>query len=494
MKLPDFNRPSVNWLINRQALDCADSSALFLPWQGHVKAAMNRRTPNAVAPTQGSVLVIVMLIAFGLISIALYFANSMSLELRASDNRTSNLTAGQAIEGAARYVGYVLSLYATNGAVPDLTEYQAEAVPVGNAAAPEQNAHFWIIGRDPAGKSSSEPYFGLIDEGSKMNLNSVYSNTLAYLPAMTVDFANAIEDWRDTNGTMSLNYSQLGYLPKHSPFETVDELRLVSGATVDLLAGEDINRNGVLDANENDASGNGAGVSGLLEYTTVYTREPNFHSDGTMLTNATSRAQLLSLLNARLPSSANQIIARQFRPSGPGAAPATAATSNLVDFYVTTQMNSTDLGQIINDITFSSSSYTRGRVNINTASSAVLIALFEGIGVDQNTATGAAQQLVTYREQNPNNLTSIAWLVDTLGSSSSVVRALRRGDYITTRSFQFTADIAATGAYGRGYQRAKFVFDVSEGTPKIVYRQDLSRLGWALGSKTRETWTAQITR
>jgi type II secretory pathway component PulK len=132
-------------------------------------------------------------------------------------------------------------------------------------------------------------------------------------------------------------------------------------------------------------------------------------------------------------------------------------------------------------------------VNINTASAAVLNALFLGIGVDQSTAAGAAQQLVNYRQQNPNNLTSIGWLVDALGSGSSVVTTLRRGDSITTRSFQFTADIAATGAYGRGYQRVKFVFDVSEGTPRIIYRQDLSRLGWALGKKTRETWVTQST-
>ena len=99
---------------------------------------------------------------------------------------------------------------------------------------------------------------------------------------MTMDFANAIMDWRGTNGIVSLDYASLGYFRKNAPFETVDELRLVYGATVDLLAGDDINRNGVLDANEKDSSGNGQMNSGLFEYSTVYTREPNFHSDGTI--------------------------------------------------------------------------------------------------------------------------------------------------------------------------------------------------------------------
>ena len=56
-----------------------------------------------------SVLIIVLWIPIGLVSIALYFANSMTYELRAADNRVSGLAADQAIEGAARYVGYVLS-------------------------------------------------------------------------------------------------------------------------------------------------------------------------------------------------------------------------------------------------------------------------------------------------------------------------------------------------------------------------------------------------
>ena len=268
---------------------------------------------------------------------------------------------------------------------------------------------------------------------------------------MTVELADAIVDWRDTNGTMSLNYSMLGYLPKHSAFETVDELRLVYGATIDTLAGEDINRNGVLDPNENDVNGSGEPEPGLLEYVTVYTREPNFHSDGTALTNATTRAELQGLLRLRFGNSrADQIIAQLFpgggggQGGGPGGG-GTASATNLLQFYLTSGMNSSELGQIINDITFSTAAYTRGRVNINSASATVLTALFLGIGVDQEAANSAAQQLVNYRHQNPQNLASVAWLVDALGQSNPVVTALARGDYITTRSFQFCADIAATG-------------------------------------------------
>ena len=73
-------------------------------------------------------------------------------------------------------------------------------------------------------------------------------------------------------------------------------------------------------------------------------------------------------------------------------------------------------------ITTSSASYIYGRVNIDTASAVVLGCL---PGMDP----GTARQLVDYRRQNPNNLASIAWIVDALGASSPVVQALAQGDY-----------------------------------------------------------------
>ena len=117
-----------------------------------------------------------------------------------------------------------------------------------------------------------------------------------------------------------------------------------------------------------------------------------------------------------------------------------------------------------------------------------------GLNVDQNTAQGAAEDLVNYREQHTDTLNTIGWIVDALGSTHPVITALSSRDLITTKSFQFAADIAAVGPYGRGYRRVKFIFDTSEGTPKIIYRQDLSRLGWALGEKARQTYVTMDTK
>jgi hypothetical protein len=111
-------------------------------------------------------------------------------------------------------------------------------------------------------------------------------------------------------------------------------------------------------------------------------------------------------------------------------------------------------------------------------------------GMDAN----SLQQIINYRESNPTRLASVAWLLDALGQGSTTLNVLARGDYITTQSYQFSADIAAVGPFGRGYRRVRVVFDISEATPKIIYRQDLSRLGWALGKQTRETWIVKNTR
>jgi type II secretory pathway component PulK len=446
---------------------------------------------------RGSVFVIVLLICFGLVSMTLYFANSMSLELRAADNRTSGVASDQIIEGATRYISSILANYATNGAMPDPAVYSAEAVPVGNAKTPEENGRFWLIGRDSnngsgstTSSSTTEPVFGLVDEASKLDLNAAWVSAdvlSTNLSRMTVDFANAIADWRDTNGTGSgLNYSQYGYQAKHSPFETVGELRLVYGATTEILAGEDINRNGVLDANERDDNGNGYADPGAMEFFTVYSRQPNTHSDGTALTNVTDRTGMQTLLEARVGSSrATEIITRVFASGAQNGTPPSFAST--LQFFRQSGMSSDEFGLIYNDITATNAPFSTGRVNINTAPPAVLACL---PGMDAN----SIQQIVSYRQSNPTRLASVAWLVDALGSGSSALTALAQGDYITTQTYQFSADIAAVGPFGRGYKRVRVVFDISEGTPKIIYRQDLSRLGWALGKETRETWIVKNTR
>jgi DNA uptake protein ComE-like DNA-binding protein len=446
---------------------------------------------------RGSTFVIVLWIAVGLVSVTLYFSDAMRLELRAADNRVSGMAAEQAIEGAARYVAYMLSMRETNGVLPDPNTYLVEAAPVGAA-------RFWLIGRETNTLASPNQIgFGLVDEASKLNLNTATSNMLVYLPYMNVDLTVAILDWRDTNGgsgAFATYYAMAAksYENKSAEFETVDELRLLYGGDLYALEGEDANRNGVLDPNEYDENHNGVVDPGVLEYVTIYSREPNTYSNGVArvsLRNVGATGALADLLSSTFGSSkADQILGQLGLVSmggggGPGRQQLTTTRTfaSPLAFYRASGMTVDEFGQIANALTTATGSYINGRINVNTAPAAVLACL---PGISDN--PGLEQTLVDYRTQNPANLTSVAWLVEALGqNNASVLEAMAASDCLTTESYQFTADIAAVGPERRGYRRVRFVFDTCDGTPRIVHRQDLTHLGWALGKDLRRDKTDQ---
>lgn len=431
------------------------------------------------AKEDASVLVIVLWIALGLVALTLYFSNAMNAELRAADNRVALLAAEQAVEGASRYVAQVLVEQATNGIVPYVYDYASEAVEVGDA-------HFWLIGRNDGQSTPNQVVFGLVDEGSKLNINNtnVTQEMLELLPGMTTELAAAIIDWRDADeevsdgGAESETYARLqpAYYCKNAPFDSVDELRLLNGATMEILWGEDVNRNGVLDPNEEDWNRNGLVDPGILEYITVWSRESNLRADGSERININaSRDDLATLITDLLGSGVQARVApflndpnRQF--------------SSLLEFYIFCNFTAEEFAVIEPEITVESGAMLPGKVNVNTAPAAVL-ACIPGIGDDK------AEELVSYRQSNAAGSTSVAWVKEVLSESE----ALEAGPYLTGQSYQFTADIAAVGKFGRGYRRTRFVFDTTEGAAKIIYRQNLSHLGWALGTETRQEWLARAT-
>jgi len=93
--------------------------------------------------------------------------------------------------------------------------------------------------------------------------------------------------------------------------------------------------------------------------------------------------------------------------------------------------------------------------------------------------TNIAAQILNYRQSNPPTSPSVAWVKDALGGDTTTLDKI--GPLITCYTFQYTADIVGVGHNGRGYRRVRFVFDTSSGVPQIIYRQDLTHLGWALG-------------
>ncbi len=429
---------------------------------------------------RGTVLVLVLWIAFGLIVLAVYFAHTMSLELRGAQNRYTSLQAGHATTAAARYVGYVLTTYGTNGIVPNLTQnlpqFQTADVPVGES-------HFWLLGRSQLLTTPDRATFGLVDEASKLNLNTATLEMLEALPGMTVELAAAIVDWRDEdsepteNGAEDEIYARLNPArrAKNAPFETVEELRLVNGATLEILYGEDTNLNGVLDLNENDGDDSpppdnrdGRLQPGLLEYVTVYSRQPNTSPTGSARINITTqqgRQQLPEVLGELLGEDrANEIVANV----GGGN------VNSVLQFYARSEMTAAEFAQVH---TYLSAAATNqlGLINANTASEAVL-ACVPGIGPE------LAPSLVAFRAANLSRLDSMAWVTEAL--EEDVINQC--GRFLTDQAYQFTADVAAVGAHGRGLSRTRFVFDNSDTAPKVIFRRELTALGWPLGSDVRE--------
>jgi DNA uptake protein ComE-like DNA-binding protein len=446
---------------------------------------------------RGSVLIIVMIICLGLVTLLLYFAHSVNSELQASANRVGEIEAREAVAGATRYAAYLLNNFAIDGVVPNsgiapdpTQDYFSAALAVGDD--PKNNPQFWFIGRDPNNEPTTQLVFSLVDEASKLNLNTATATMLANLPLanMTTDFAQAITAWRTrsaTNSSASASlYSTLdpARVNKAAPFESTDELRLVYGATLDLILGEDTNRNGALDPSEDDGDAtpphdnqDGQLQPGMLEYVTAFSSQPTTTIKGGQRTNITTlqgRARLAAVLTSRGIGAGRA--ATIVRNAGQGT------FTSVADFMLTSRMTAAEFTLVHTAITAAITTGQQGLVNVNTAPEEVL-ACIPGIGLNN------APSLVAYRLANPTLLTSFAWLTAVL--SAAAIR--QAGPYITDQSYQFSADIAAVGRNGRGYCREKVVFDTSLGTPRIIYRQDLSSAGWALGSQIRRDLRAPQT-
>jgi DNA uptake protein ComE-like DNA-binding protein len=434
----------------------------------------NRMKTSAVC--RASALIIVLWFATGLVTVALLFGYSVRMEYQIADNQHAKVESELAIEGCIEYARYILANMEEPGSFPANDSYASAYAMIGNAMV-------WFIGRGDEMVSLQEPVFGFVDEASKLNINTATQEMLEGLPNMTAEIAAAILDWRDEDsdltegGAENETYMLLrpSYPCKNALFETVEELRLVYGVEYDILYGEDYNRNGILDPNENDGdltmpmdNQNGVLDFGLIEYVTVYSSEPNTDSDGEAKINITENNS--DALSALLQETFGEERASEILVAVAGQ---TEITS-LLQFYSVSQMTAEEFAKIDDKITVSDETVIKGLVNVNTASAVVLACI---PGIDEIKAA----ELVTYRSSHNSSVNSMAWVTEVL-DQASVIEA---GPYLTGFSYQLTLDVAAVGHDGKGYSRSLLVFDLSGDEPEVRYRKDLNRLGWALGETIR---------
>ncbi len=303
----------------------------------------------------GSALVLVMIVVV-LLSLGAYtFLDTMILERRASDFSVrmvqSRALADSGVEFAATMLGNPADVETENLFHSPET---FAGVTLLDAASETGRGRFTLIAPMENDSSGTRVRYGLIDESSKININAILAleldeidahMLLMAIPGMTDEAADGILDWVDsddderTYGAESLTYESLDppYAAKNGTCESMDELLLVSGVSPDLLYGEDINRNGLLDPNENDGDlsapaddEDGALDLGWNAYLTIHSLESNLKQDSAERTDLNQ--PLLTELYDELEVDYGVDVAAfvvAFRMNGPVTPSAIAGTSGV---------------------------------------------------------------------------------------------------------------------------------------------------------------------
>lgn len=425
-----------------------------------------RRQSDWPVRTRGTVLIVTIWVVLVLAGLALVFARSMRVAAIVTANHIASLHAECAADGAMQYVLAQLLLGDQTTVLEGSTPY--EGMQVGNG-------YFWVL-RSNLEEDRTFDY-GLTDEAGRINLNSASLEMLLKLPGMTTELAASIIDWRDENseltpgGAENEHYLLLSepYNCKNSPLETVEEVLLIKGASEYLLYGEDTNLNGILDDNENDAdssepadNSNGRLEGGFYDYVTVYSTEANVDSSGEERVNINNRRgdELGNLLRQAISGDRYFDIMDRVRMGRP--------FDNVLDFYYETELTMQEFAPIVDKLTTSDEEELPGLVNVNTAPKEVLLCL---PGLEESDA----EALLSHRAGG-EGLETIAWVTEVLEQE----KAVAIGGYITTRSFQYSADIVALAANGRAYKRYRVAIDTRESEPRVVYWKSLTDMGWPL--------------
>jgi hypothetical protein len=246
---------------------------------------------------EGSVLLIVLVVLL-LLSLAAYtFSDVMLVEYEASvlaaREAKTRAFADSGIEIAATILSNRIDM--TENLFHDPTRFQ---LLMEDSTSDRGRGRVSIVSPILGSSGAAPLRFGLASESAKLSLQFAAENEygrdmLMMLPGMTDELADTLLDWVDEDseprdfGAEIDDYLALGIIPADgAEMHSLDELLVIPGVTAALLYGEDANRNGLLDANENDGENppfdNADGVldPGWSAYLTVNSRQSNLAMDG----------------------------------------------------------------------------------------------------------------------------------------------------------------------------------------------------------------------
>lgn len=420
-------------------------------------------SPNS-PPRRGSVLLVV-LVVIALLALGAYsFSELMVSESHATGvfgrEAQARACADSGIELAAAVLGRPTADGSFENVLHDPQRYGGVMLREGSS--PRGRARFSLVAPNESDPIGTTLRFGLIDESSKLNLNALVAaekkqqsstslttstsgmtstgtnssssgastvetstvtvsaadpaSRLLMIPGMTYELADAILDFIDddeisrTNGCESEYYNGLqpSYSSKNSPLESLDELLLVRGVFPEYLYGEDVNRNGLLDPNENDGdatwppdNADGALQLGWSAYLSVHGRETNTRWDGSTRININNNnlAELYDQLEEEFDATVAQFVVA-FRVSaqaqsainsatqsaggqnagGGGSNPGggNTSTANLNQQYQQLQQAAQALGGALGG--GGSGTVTRGGIDLSKGSGKQLQSLYELVG------------------------------------------------------------------------------------------------------------------
>lgn len=173
--------------------------------------------------------------------------------------------------------------------------------------------------------------YGITDEAGKIHLNiAPRAQLLALFDQLELEdvtseqLADCLIDWRDEdNTTISLNGAESSYYmtlnppyrAKNRPLQTVEELLMVKHFDGQILYGEDYNRNGYLDENEDDGEdgvfppddGDGVLDRGILPFVTVHSWDWNWGNDN-------KRRMPIGALNSKVLEQIPEYVTEEMKP------------------------------------------------------------------------------------------------------------------------------------------------------------------------------------
>ena len=268
------------------------------------KITIPNHTSHISALSRRGVILLAVLIVVSMLALGAYtFSDAMYAEARGTQMFGRSIQAHMLADSGIEFVLALLadpSLTDSTGGTynnPDLFHQMT----VREDPLPRWSGRFSVIASSEEGNLR----FGISDESSKLNLNALMdlapdgdeaALALLALPEMTEETADAIVDWLDeysdprTFGAEEESYDTYG--PRNGRLGGLMELALIRGVSRETLLGEDLNRNGQLDSNEDDGTdrwpddnSDGTLSPGWLPFVTLSSRESMITEEGQLKIN-----------------------------------------------------------------------------------------------------------------------------------------------------------------------------------------------------------------